>query len=153
MNGSLLNTDPPPPEFQNLPTALHGISIRVDMVESHKKLSSAFVWGMVLQVVEFSIGGYKINKIFCLKINIHEGNSRKLRIGVMASCQKLGIILIITWFKKWSYQKKSKAKNVLLNWYHSMKKIGKDSNDFWHRKLTLFDTSPLHQLSKGQKSF
>ena len=44
---------------------------------------------------------------------------------------------------------------MFLNWYSSMKKIKKDSYDFWHRKLTfesqiktLVDTSPLHQLSK-----
>ena len=27
-----------------------------------------------------------------------------LRIGVVASCQKLGIILVIKWFKNWCYQ-------------------------------------------------
>ena len=46
------------------------------------------------------------------------------------------------------------TKNVLLNWYSSMKKNEKDSKDFWHRNLTLkvkfchFGTSPLHQFSK-----
>ena len=47
----------------------------------------------------------------------------------------LGIILVIKWFKNWCYQKMSITKNVLLNWYSSMKK--KDSYGFWHRKLTL----------------
>ena len=48
---------------------------------------------------------------------------------------------------------------MLLNWYFSMKKkIEKDLDNFWHRKLTLkvkfwsnfgtFDTSPLTQFSK-----
>ena len=32
-------------------------------------------------------------KDFCLKINIPKGNDRILRIGVVASCEKLGIIL------------------------------------------------------------
>ena len=50
------------------------------------------------------------------------------------------------------------SKNVLLNWYSSMKKTKKNSNNFWDRTLTLkvkflhfltlFDTSPLHQFSK-----
>ena len=47
------------------------------------------------------------------------------------------------------------TKNLLLNWYSLMKKkIEKDSDDFWQRKLTLkvkffdFDTTPLHQFSK-----
>ena len=58
-----------------------------------------------------------------------------------------------------SYKKVSITKNVLLDWYSSMKKeIEKDSDDIWHRKLTLkvkrlvdfalFDTSPLTQFSK-----
>ena len=51
------------------------------------------------------------------------------------------------------------TKNLLLNWYSSIKKkIEKDSDNFWHQKLTLkvkrlgdfalFDTSPLLQFSK-----
>ena len=40
----------------------------------------------------------------------------------MASCQKLGIILVINGFKNWFYQKMSITTNVLLNWYSSMKK-------------------------------
>ena len=51
------------------------------------------VLGMAIPVVEFSRGGYKIRKIFWLKINIPIGNQWILRIGVVASCQKLGIIL------------------------------------------------------------
>ena len=55
----------------------------------------------------------------------------------MASCQKKGIILVTKWFKNWFYQKMSITKHVLLNWYSSMKKTEKYSNDFWHRKLNL----------------
>ena len=55
----------------------------------------------------------------------------------MASCQKLGIILVINGFKNWFYQKMSITTNMLLNWYSSVKKNQKDSDDFWHRKLTL----------------
>ena len=51
------------------------------------------------------------------------------------------------------------CRHVLLNWYFSMnKKIEKDSDNFWYRKLTLkfkrlgdfalFDTFPLIQFSK-----
>ena len=50
----------------------------------------------------------------------------------------------------------STTKNMSLNWNSSMKKkIEKDSDNFWHRKLALkvkfwhfFDTSPLTQFSK-----
>ena len=61
-----------------------------------------------------------------------------MRIGVVVSFQKLGIILLVKWFKNWCYQKMSITENVLLNWYSSMKKkIEKDSDNLWHRKLTL----------------
>ena len=36
---------------------------------------------------------------------------------VLKNCQKLGIILVIKWFKKWYYQKISMTKYVLLSWY------------------------------------
>jgi hypothetical protein len=50
---------------------------------------------------------------------------------VVASCQKLGIILENKFIKKWRYQKMSYTKDVRLNWYSSMKKkILKDSDDF-----------------------
>ena len=68
----------------------------------------------------------------------------------------------------WSFQttklerflpKKQHTLRMLLHWYSSMKK--KDSENFWHRKLTLkvkrlgdfafFDTSPLTQFSKFYK--
>ena len=51
-------------------------------------------------------------KDFCLRINIHKGNYWILWIGVVMSCQKLGIILVIKLIEKWF-------------------------NDFWCRKLTL----------------
>ena len=39
-------------------------------------------------------------------------------------------------FKNWSCPIMSKPKNLLLNWYSSMKKNYKNSDYFWHRKLT-----------------
>ena len=50
------------------------------------------------------------------------------------------------------------VKNVLLNSYSSMKKNQKDSNDFWHRKLTLkvrfrhFLTTPVN-ICESQINF
>ena len=75
--------------------------------------------------------GIQNQKDFCLKISIPKENSWILRIGVMASCQNLSIILVITWFKEWCYQKISIKKNVRLNWYSSMKKN-------WERFLWFF---------------
>ena len=38
-------------------------------------------------------------KDFCLKINVPEGHYWILQYSVVASCQTLGIILVIKWFK------------------------------------------------------
>ena len=76
--------------------------------------------------------GYKIGKIFSLKLNTAKGNYWILRIGVMGS---RGIKNSSLCYKiNWCYQKMLITKNVPLNWYSSMKK---DFNNFWHRKLTL----------------
>ena len=88
---------------------------------------------MAVPVMEFQVRGYKNRKKFAKKINISKGI---LRIGVMVSCQKLYIILVIKWSKIDFIKKSQKTKNVPLNWYYS-KKNDKDSDDFWHRKLTL----------------
>ena len=68
-------------------------------------------------------------------------------IGVVASCQKLAIILenkvILKWFKNWCYS--------------SMKKKNqKYSDDFWHFEsqiLTLFDTSHYTNSQNSMISF
>jgi hypothetical protein len=49
---------------------------------------------MVIRVVEFLREGYKIRKIFCLKINMPKGNNSILRIGVMESCQNWALDLL-----------------------------------------------------------
>jgi hypothetical protein len=43
---------------------------------------------MAVRVVDFSNGGCKIRKIFCIRINIPKGNNWILSFGLMASCQK-----------------------------------------------------------------
>ena len=56
----------------------------------------------------------------------------------MAMCRKFGIILVIKEFKNWCYQKMSKTKKCAPKLiFFNEKKIEKDSEDFWHRKLTL----------------
>ena len=74
---------------------------------------------MAIPVVEFSKDGYTIRKIFAWKSTVVKWNYWILRIGVVASCQKLGIIL-----EKKVIQKLMLSKNVLLNSYSSMKKNG-----------------------------
>ena len=72
------------------------------------------------------------HKDFCIRINRAKGNYWILRIGIVTSCQKLGIILVTKLFKNWRYQKMCSFIDIF-QW----KRIEKDSIDFWHRKLTL----------------
>ena len=51
----------------------------------------------------FQAGGTKLERL-CLRINIPIGNYWVLRIGVLVTCQKLDIVLVIKWFKNWCYQ-------------------------------------------------
>ena len=52
-------------------------------------------WGVwQYRLLSFQVGD-KNWKDFCLKINIPKGNDLILRIGVVESCQKLGIVLVI----------------------------------------------------------
>ena len=103
-------------------------SARCALAEKSICLSWRFVmslvgpWIMAIPVVEYSRKGYKIRKVFGKKSTVLKWNYQILRIGVMASCQKLGISLVINGFKNRFYQKMSISTNVLLNWYSSMKK-------------------------------
>ena len=110
-------------------------------------------------------------KDFRLKINIPKGNDWILRIGVVASCQKLGIILENKVIKKLMLSKMSITKNVLLNWYSSMKKklrkirmIFDIENWLWKSNFGTFwqlainpklkiQSFPLGMLILSQKSF
>ena len=60
---------------------------------------------MAFQVVEFSSQGYKIRKVFGKKSTVFKWNYQILRIGVMASYKKLGIILVINGFQNWFIKK------------------------------------------------
>ena len=50
---------------------------------------------MAIQVMEFQVRVYKIRKVFTKKSTVVKRSYQILRIGVMASCQKLGVILEI----------------------------------------------------------
>ena len=58
----------------------------------HRCARGAMLHSMAIPVVEFTCEGYKIRK-FLAEIIIPKGNYGILRISVMVSCQKLGIIL------------------------------------------------------------
>ena len=91
-------------------------------------------------------------KDFCLRINILKGNYWILRIGLMERCQKLDIILQSKVISKLMLSKNVNNKNVLLNWYSSMKKIEKDSDNFWHWKSNFgtFWHLPINPILKIQ---
>ena len=80
---------------------------------------------MVMWVVEFSMEGYKIKMIFGQKINIFKKKSCILWIDIVASRQKLGIIL-----------EKKASQNLKLSKNTFFKKSKKLKKDFI---LSIFD--------------
>jgi hypothetical protein len=88
----------------------------------------------------------KLKRTTCPRINfqltlwhfeVTKENYWILRIGVVVSCQKLGIILVTKWFKNWYCQKISIQKMCSKSVFFNEKNIEKVSDDFWLRKLTL----------------
>ena len=63
--------------------------------------------GMARRVVEFSSEGYKIRKIFASESTCPKKINWILSFGLMVSCQKQGIVLVIKWFENWFYQEMS----------------------------------------------
>ena len=119
---------------------------RLIIVESTPITPMAWYY-MVIWVVEFSSGGTKLERFLLKNQHIPKGNYWILRIGVVASCQKLGIILLIKWVNNWCYQKMAITKNVLLYLNSSIKKFRKifdvenwvwksDIGTFWHLPIT-----------------
>jgi hypothetical protein len=110
---------------------------------------------MAIRVVEFSIGGKKL-EIFLLK---NQHTQRKLlnsEFGINGELSKIGHNFSNNFFfLNLFYQRMSKTKNVLLNWYSLMKKklrkiqmIFDIQIDFESQILALFDSSALIQNSK-----
>ena len=109
---------------------------------------------IVIWVVEFSREGFKIRKMFVQKIKIFKENCCILWIDIVASHQKLGIILENNSFSKLEVIKIYLLKKLLLNWY--WKRIRKilfykfltQKIYFESQILALFDNSPLWQFTK-----
>ena len=62
------------------------VSLYLSLADHH--YTSRRLNTMAIQVVEFSNGGVKNSKDFCLRINMLKGNYWILRIGLMGRCQK-----------------------------------------------------------------
>ena len=75
-------------------------------------------------------------KDFCSK---YKHTQRKYWIGVMGGAKNWTSLLEIKWFRYWCYQK-MQITMLFFHWY----KFEKDSDDFWHRKLTLKVKSISH---------
>ena len=77
--------------------------------------------GRWVSVVEFHDRALGIGKVFGQESTAVEWNYQILGFHEVTVHQKLDVILVIKWFKKWSQQKMLFAKQVRLNWYSSMK--------------------------------
>ena len=73
-----------------------------------------------VSVVEFHDPTLIIGKVFGQESTVVKWNYQILGLHPVAVRQKLGVILVIKWFKNWSQQKMLFTKKVRLNWYSSM---------------------------------
>ena len=74
-----------------------------------------------VSVSEFHDGALGIGKVFGQESTVIKWNYQILGLLQVTVHQKLGVILVIKWFKNWSQQKLLFTKKVRLNWYSSMK--------------------------------
>ena len=79
------------------------------------------LWNRWVSVVEFHDPTLGIGKIFGQESTVVKWNYQILSLHQVTVHQKLGVILVIKWFKNWSQQKMLFTKKVRLNWYSSMK--------------------------------
>ena len=98
-----------------------------------------------VSVVEFHDRALCIGKVFGQELTVVEWNYQILGLHQVTVHQKLGVILVIKWFKNWSQQKKLFTKKVSLNWYFSMNFfLGKIwmifdiENSLWKSKIGTF---------------
>ena len=76
-----------------------------------------------VSVVEFHDPTLGIGKVFGQESTVVQWNYQILGLHQVTVHQKLGVILVIEWFKNWCQQKMLFTKKVRLNWYSSMKFI------------------------------
>ena len=73
-----------------------------------------------VSVMEFHDQALSIGKVFGQESTVVKWNYQILGLHQVTVHQKLGVILVIKWFKNWSQQKMLFTKKVRLNWYSSM---------------------------------
>ena len=83
------------------------------------KMAATYVWTRWVSVVKFHDPTLIIGKVFGQESTVVKWNYQIFGLQVTV-CQKLGVILVIKWFKNWSQQKMFFTKKVRLNWYSSM---------------------------------
>ena len=93
---------------------------RFDQNSNKKGSSKSFLDARWVSVVEFHDPTLIIGKIFVQESTVVKWNYQILGLHPVAVRQKLGVILVIKWFKNWSQQKMLFTKKVRLNWYSSM---------------------------------
>ena len=98
-----------------------------------------------VSVVEFHDPTLGIGKVFGQESTVVKWNYQILGLHQVMVRQKLGVILVIKWFKNWSQQKMLFTKKVRLNWYSSMKiffrkirMIFDIENSLWKSKIGTF---------------
>ena len=116
--------------------------------QPNEKISGhAFSWVNIrwVSVVEFHDPTLIIGKVFGQESTVVKWNYQILGLHPVAVRQKLGVILVIKWFKNWSKEKMLFTKKVRLNWYSSMnfffrkiRMIFDIENSLWKSKIGTF---------------
>ena len=98
-----------------------------------------------VSVVEFYDQALGISKVFGQESTVVKWSYQILGLHQVTVRQKLGVILVIKWFKNWSQQKMLFTKKVRLNRYSSMKfffrkirMIFDIENSLWKSKIGTF---------------
>ena len=105
-----------------------------------------------VSVVEFHDPTLIIGKVFGQESTVVKWNYQILRLHPVAVRQKLGLILVIKWFKNWSQQKnafykKSAPKLICFNefFFRKIRMIFDLQNSLWKSKIGTFLTN-CHQM-------
>ena len=102
------------------------------------------VFNRWVSVVEFHDPTLGIGKVFGQESTVVKWNYQILGLHQVTVRQRLGVILVIKWFKNWSQQKMLFTKKVRLNWYSSMnfflkiRMIFDIENSLWKSKIGTF---------------
>ena len=133
---------------------MKNVGAHISMFWNQFHIWNQFVWTTTgydihgtrwVSVVEFHDRALSIGQVFGQELSVVKWNYQILSLHLVIVRQKLGVILVIKWFKNWSQQKMLFTKKVRLNWYSSkifffikIRMIFDIENSLWKSKIGTF---------------